>query len=87
MKIFGMGGLELVIILVIVLIIFGPKQLPKLGKMLGRGVKSVREGVEAGKDKIDEKFEEVEAEKAEAVAQEGIVAELEAADAQDKADE
>ena len=84
MKIFGMGGLELVIILVIVLIIFGPKQLPKLGKMLGRGVKSVREGVEAGKGKIDEKFEEVEAEKAEAAEQTSAVAELEAPDAQDK---
>ena len=87
MKIFGMGGLELVIILVIVLIIFGPKQLPKLGKMLGRGVKSVREGVEAGKDKIDEKFEEVEAEKAEAAEQASAVAELQAPETQDEAGE
>ena len=67
MKIFGMGGLELVIILVIVLIIFGPKQLPKLGKMFGKGVGNLRKGVESGKEKIDEKFQEVEAEKAEIV--------------------
>ena len=87
MKFLGMGGWELIIILVIVLIIFGPKQLPKLGKMLGRGVKSVREGVEAGKDKIDEKFEEVEAEKAEAAEQAIAVAELKAPETQDKADE
>lgn len=70
MKIFGMGGLELIIILVIVLIIFGPKQLPKLGKLFGKGVKNVREGVESGKEKIDAKFEEVEAEKAETQAAE-----------------
>ena len=69
MKIFGMGGLELVIILVIVLIIFGPKQLPKLGKMFGKGAKSLREGIESGKEKIDEKFESVEAEKAEEAAE------------------
>ncbi len=81
MKIFGMGGLELVIILVIVLIIFGPKQLPKLGKMFGKGAKSLREGIESGKEKIDEKFEEVEAEKAEATAAEAVVAEAPAPEA------
>ena len=66
MKIFGMGGLELVIILVIVLIIFGPKNLPKLGKAIGKGVSGLRKGVQSGKDKIDEKFDAVEEEKAEA---------------------
>lgn len=65
MKIFGMGGFELVIILVVVLIIFGPKNLPKLGRALGKGISGLRKGVESGKDKIDAKFEEVEAEKAE----------------------
>ena len=65
MKFFGMGGLELVIILVVVLIIFGPKNLPKLGKALGKGVANLRKGVESGKDMIDEKFEETEAERVE----------------------
>lgn len=35
MRIFGMGMPELVLILVAVLLIFGPKNLPKLGAMLG----------------------------------------------------
>ena len=39
MKIFGMGLPELILILVVVLVIFGPKNLPKLGGMLGRTVK------------------------------------------------
>lgn len=39
----------LIIILVIVLLIFGPKQLPQLGKSLGKTMKSIRDGVE-GKD-------------------------------------
>ena len=36
MKIFGMGLPELILILAVVLVIFGPKNLPKLGGMLGR---------------------------------------------------
>ena len=46
MKLFGMGMPELVLILVVVLLIFGPKNLPKLGGMLGRGVKKLRGRVE-----------------------------------------
>ena len=39
-------GLEIVIILLVVLLIFGPKNLPKLGKMFGKTVKNVRDGME-----------------------------------------
>lgn len=46
MKIFGMGMPELILILVVVLVIFGPKNLPKLGGMLGRAVKKIRGRVE-----------------------------------------
>lgn len=46
MRIFGMGMPELILILVVVLIIFGPKNLPKLGGMLGRSVKKIRGRVE-----------------------------------------
>lgn len=46
MKIFGMGLPELILILAVVLIIFGPKNLPKLGGMLGRTVKKIRGRVE-----------------------------------------
>ncbi len=40
------GGMELVIILVIVIILFGPSQLPKIGKMIGQTTRSIREGME-----------------------------------------
>lgn len=45
MKILGMGWLELLIILAVVLIIFGPKNLPKLGNAIGKGIKSLRKGM------------------------------------------
>ena len=45
MKILGMGWLEFVIILAIILIIFGPKQLPKLGRAIGKTVRSFKKSV------------------------------------------
>lgn len=47
MAIFGLpGGAEIWIILVVVLIVFGPTQLPKLAKMFGKSAKSLKEGME-----------------------------------------
>ena len=66
--ILGLGPLEIVIILVIVLLIFGPKNLPKLGSSLGKTVKNVREGMEDDEKKDDDK--EAEAEDVETVADE-----------------
>ena len=57
---FGLRAPELIIILVVVLIIFGPKNLPKLGKSLGSTVKNIREGME-GDDKAETKQAELEA--------------------------
>ena len=36
--ILGMGPMELIIILIVVLVIFGPKNLPKIGSALGKTV-------------------------------------------------
>lgn len=44
--ILGLGVPELAVILVVVLVIFGPKNLPKLGSSIGKTVKSFREGME-----------------------------------------
>jgi sec-independent protein translocase protein TatA len=49
---FGLGATELVVILVIALVIFGPGKLPELGGALGRGIRDFRKSVEGieGKD-------------------------------------
>ena len=49
----SVGPLEIIIVLVIVLIIFGPKRLPDLGRSLGRGMREFKDSV-TGKDKDDE---------------------------------
>ncbi len=46
----NLGPMELIVILVVALLIFGPKNLPKLGKSLGQTVKNVREGMETDDD-------------------------------------
>jgi sec-independent protein translocase protein TatA len=45
----GIGPLEIGVILVIVLLIFGPKRLPDLGRSLGRGMREFKDSV-TGKD-------------------------------------
>lgn len=46
----GIGTTELIIIAVVLLILFGGKKLPELGKGLGDSVKELRKAVK-GKDK------------------------------------
>jgi Tat protein translocase TatB subunit len=42
MNFFGMGFLEILLILVIALIIFGPGKLPEIARMMGRAVRTLR---------------------------------------------
>lgn len=41
----NVGPLELAIVLIIALIVFGPKRLPELGRSLGRGIREFRGSV------------------------------------------
>ena len=61
-----MGIWELLIVLVIVLIIFGPKALPKLGKSMGKTIGSFKKGL--SEDDEDDEKEELTADKAETAA-------------------
>ena len=44
------GVMELLIVLLVVIVIFGPTQIPKLAKMLGKSVKSLRAGMADDED-------------------------------------
>ncbi|MCC8064086.1 MAG: twin-arginine translocase TatA/TatE family subunit [Clostridiales bacterium] len=48
------GVTELIVILLIVIVIFGPTQIPKLTKMLGSSIKNLREGLNGGEEKTAE---------------------------------
>jgi sec-independent protein translocase protein TatA len=43
-----LGTTELLVILAIIVLIFGPTQLPKLSKMFGKSIKNFRDGVSDG---------------------------------------
>ena len=60
MKILGMGVPEHLIILVVILLIFGPKNLPKLGSALGKTVKNLRDGMGAGEKEVAEAADDEE---------------------------
>jgi sec-independent protein translocase protein TatA len=44
----GIGPMELIVVLVIALIVFGPKKLPDLGRSLGSGMREFKNSVTGG---------------------------------------
>ncbi|MGL6278131.1 MAG: Sec-independent protein translocase subunit TatA/TatB [Gaiella sp.] len=46
---FGIGIWELLILLLVLLLVFGPKRLPEMGRQLGKGMREFRDSV-SGKD-------------------------------------
>jgi sec-independent protein translocase protein TatA len=49
----NIGPLEIVVVLIIVLIVFGPKRLPEMGRSLGRGIREFKNSI-TGNDEDDE---------------------------------
>ena len=65
MAAFGLpGGPEIWIILVVVLVIFGPTQLPKLAKMFGKSAKAMKDGIDGKLEDEDDKAAEAAKSKA-----------------------
>jgi sec-independent protein translocase protein TatA len=58
----NVGPLEIAVVLIIVLIIFGPKRLPELGQSMGRGIREFKNSLTGDKDKdsAEEKRRELE---------------------------
>ena len=55
LTLFQMGPLEWVIIGVVVLLVLGPTQIPKLAKMFGKASKKFKEGLEDEDEKEEKK--------------------------------
>jgi sec-independent protein translocase protein TatA len=41
----NIGPLEIIVVLIIVLIVFGPKRLPEMGRSLGKGIREFKNSV------------------------------------------
>jgi sec-independent protein translocase protein TatA len=74
----NIGPLEIIVVLIIALVVFGPKRLPELGRSLGRGIREFRGSVSGDSDSDDDERPappaEIEGGKDEAVAHEEPVA-------------
>jgi sec-independent protein translocase protein TatA len=50
---FGISVWELLILLLVILLVFGPKRLPEMGRQLGKGMREFKESI-TGKDDDDD---------------------------------
>lgn len=57
-QMFGLGFPELMVVLIIALVLFGPSKLPTLGKSLGEAIRGFKKGLEDEPPKEKEKIEE-----------------------------
>jgi len=53
---FGIGVQELLIVLVLALIILGPKRLPEVGRSIGSGMREFRDSISGGKKDDEDEF-------------------------------
>jgi len=54
------GPWEIAIVVVVVLLIFGPRKLPELGSSLGKSIRGFRKGMKGGEDEQDQTIAEAQ---------------------------
>ena len=54
----NIGPLEVLVVLIIALVVFGPKRLPELGRSLGKGIREFRGSISGDHDDEDEHADE-----------------------------
>lgn len=50
----NIGPMEIAIILVLLLVIFGPRKLPELGRSAGKGIREFKSGLSSQHDSVGE---------------------------------
>jgi sec-independent protein translocase protein TatA len=56
----NVGPLELIVVLIIALIVLGPKRLPEVGRSVGKGMREFRESLSGEHDEEDKEEPEPE---------------------------
>jgi len=51
--VFGLGGTEIAVLFLIILLIFGPSQIPKMARGLGQAMREFRKAQREIKDELD----------------------------------
>jgi sec-independent protein translocase protein TatA len=51
---FGIGIWELLVLGIVLLVVFGPRRLPELGRQLGGGMREFRRSIGSGGEEADE---------------------------------
>ena len=62
----GLGGQEILIIAIVVLLLFGGRKIPELMKGLGKGIKSFKEGMNGTETESDKQEKKEASDKTEA---------------------
>jgi len=57
---FGIGTQELIVILIIALIVVGPRKLPEIGRALGRGLREIKKATDEIKNHVSIEIENIE---------------------------
>jgi sec-independent protein translocase protein TatA len=60
----GIGPMELVIVLVIALLVLGPKRLPEVGRSIGRGMREFKESISGDRQDEDDDVTRLESKEA-----------------------
>jgi sec-independent protein translocase protein TatA len=54
---FGISVWELLILLLVILLVFGPKRLPEMGRQLGKGMREFKDSITGKDDDEDDRAE------------------------------
>ena len=60
MNVFGIGLPEMALIMVVALLIFGPKKLPEIGKSMGKAIRSFQDASKEFEDEFKREAEQIE---------------------------
>lgn len=60
MNIFGIGLPEMALIMILALLIFGPKKLPEIGRSLGKAIRGFQEASKEFQDEFKKEAEQIE---------------------------